>query len=356
MIVFIVQYPTEKNIRDGMMQRVAAIDTLAIGTKRVYLDISFKRNFKRKTTVFGECIVEHLNYFMHRRCIKKYLNDAKIIYVHSIYNLLKVHFTYCPEKTVLDIHGVVPEELILMNKKTRSRIYSFVECKGINKCFKLVHVTKSMLNHYEEKYNKKLTDNSIILPIFECSNAPKNSEKWNDDVLKIAYVGGLQAWQNIDLMVNNIRKINSNNKLEHKFSIHLFFPQNQVDEFKDKYHDIASYGNVSIGTLPKNEIINFLTGCHLGYVLRDPIVVNKVSCPTKLIEYLECGLLPIIKSKDIGDFNLLGYEYIDMDLMSHGSLPDMLNEKVSMNYKVLEKINEVGNASKLEIKKLFTLN
>ncbi|MLD56261.1 glycosyl transferase family 2, partial [Salmonella enterica] len=44
MILFIADFPTVENVRDGMFQRIAAIDSLTKNKSRVYLNISFKKN------------------------------------------------------------------------------------------------------------------------------------------------------------------------------------------------------------------------------------------------------------------------------------------------------------------------
>lgn len=48
MILFIADFPTEENIRDGMFQRISAIDSLTQNKERVYLNISFRKNTKEK--------------------------------------------------------------------------------------------------------------------------------------------------------------------------------------------------------------------------------------------------------------------------------------------------------------------
>lgn len=310
MIVFLARYPNYENIRDGMMQRIAAIDELVGAEKRIYLDISLKRNLSRKTIRHNNCIVEQLNLFVHFFIIMNYLNAADKIYAHSLFHLAKVHYFYNPNKTILDIHGVVPEELEFMGHHLIARFMRKVERKAILKCSKLIHVTHSMLAHYESIYDCNIESKSIILPIFESAKVENNLSKWEVSKYKIAYVGGNQAWQNIDLMVDSIIKINNTTN---EFEFYLFFPANLVASFKEKYSALSSLENVFISSLPKDEVIPFLSTCHLGFVLRDSILVNHVACPTKLIEYLECGVVPIIKSPKIGDFEMLGYHYIDVN-------------------------------------------
>ncbi|EBP0808441.1 glycosyl transferase family 2, partial [Salmonella enterica] len=117
MILFIAGFPTVENVRDGMFQRIAAIDSLTKNKSRVYLNISFKKNVKRKISIIENCVVEHLNYFTHNIIIKNYLKQASIIYVHSLYNMLKILPTNYYDKIILDIHGVVPEEIAFLGKK-----------------------------------------------------------------------------------------------------------------------------------------------------------------------------------------------------------------------------------------------
>ncbi|MFV4812096.1 glycosyl transferase family 2, partial [Escherichia coli] len=71
MILFIADFPTEENIRDGMFQRISAIDSLTQNKERVYLNISFRKNTKRKISVYDTCKVENLNYFLHNRTIRE---------------------------------------------------------------------------------------------------------------------------------------------------------------------------------------------------------------------------------------------------------------------------------------------
>ena len=47
------------------------------------------------------------------------------------------------------------------------------------------------------------------------------------------------------------------------------------------------------------------------YLIQFDIVVNRVACPTKLVEYMFYGITPIVLSKEIDDYNELGYEYLD---------------------------------------------
>lgn len=354
MIVFLSSYPTDENVRDGMMQRVAAIDLLAKKQPRVYLDISFKKNLRRATRSEENCKIEYLNFFLHFFIILHYLKIAKKIYSHSVINLFKVHFFYKPSKTILDIHGVVPEELEFLNKHIMSTLLSYVEKKAILNCQKLIHVTDAMLQHYEIKYNCDLTTRSLVLPIFESESVNYNYAKWNDDVLRVVYAGGMQAWQNIDMMVDSVANLNTMNP-ENKMHFNFFFPKSQVTIFNEKYPNLSLMHNVSVSSLPKDEILTFLTQCHFGFVLRDDILVNKVACPTKLIEYLECGVIPVIKSPYIGDFHQLGYKFMSFaELITKANDRDLLLNMSQKNDEVVKTFKDVAEKSKNKLSVLLS--
>ncbi|EIN8655918.1 glycosyl transferase family 2 [Citrobacter freundii] len=348
MILFIADYPTVKNIRDGMFQRIAAIDSLTKNENRIYLNISFRKNMKRSVAVFENCRVENLNYFLHYKTIKKYLKKASVIYVHSVYNMLKIYSFNEFNKTILDIHGVVPEEMMFLGKKTRSFIYNKVEEKAVSSCYKLIHVTAAMKKFYEEKYNLNLDEKSIVLPIFEKTKIQIDHSKWNRNVFEFIYAGGMQAWQNIDLMIEESAKIFNKN-----IKLNFFFPQNLISEFKKRCSTHLESRTIIVDSLPKEDVIKVMARCHLGFVLRDDIIVNRVACPTKLIEYLECGVVPIVKSPDIGDFHILGYSYIKAEELNNVLSMDDLRAKVENNYKVLADFQTLTEKSKLKLVNIF---
>ena len=59
-----------------------------------------------------------------------------------------------------------------------------------------------------------------------------------------------------------------------------------------------------------------------GLVLRDDSAVNRVACPTKLAEYLYFGLIPVVRSPRLGDFEELGYAYVTEQEFRDGFIPD----------------------------------
>lgn len=89
--------------------------------------------------------------------------------------------------------------------------------------------------------------------------------------------------------------------------------------------------------------------------MRDDIIVNRVACPTKIIDYLEYGIIPIILSPEIGDFNKMEYSYIHYEKLIEGKIFDN-NELEKMrknNTKIIERLRNIQQDGKDKLLKLL---
>ncbi|DAB11228.1 TPA: hypothetical protein CPT98_01885 [Candidatus Gastranaerophilales bacterium HUM_19] len=89
--------------------------------------------------------------------------------------------------------------------------------------------------------------------------------------------------------------------------------------------------------------------------MRDDIIVNRVACPTKIIDYLEYGIIPIISCPEIGDFNKMGYSYIHYEKLIEGKIFDN-NELEKMrknNTKIIERLRNIQQDGKEKLLKLL---
>ena len=127
-------------------------------------------------------------------------------------------------------------------------------------------------------------------------------------------------------------------KLFKNFDITILTPD--IEIFKQKLGSLTEF--ITIKTVLSKELSNEYKTADLGFILRDDSNVNKVACPTKLIEYLQFGIIPIIKQPEIGDFASLGYQYIKLDdLLCNGipSLEELSKIRIN-NYLVIDKLNK----------------
>lgn len=348
MITFISEYPDAANEKDGMMQRVLHVDRLCADAERQYLTVSFSGNFSLNINSVGLGVrVVRLNFFIHFFYLALLVMRSRVVYCHSIYNALRVLPFFLIRNIVVDMHGSVPEELAMMNKPWRSLLYRVVECIVLWRGMVLVCVTRSMVQHFVGKYSKAL-GKCLVLPILSESAIAAMSAQ--DKSLKkegvVVYSGGAQAWQNVELMLQCAA---SNSE----FCYCFLTPD--VAHFNQRIAAFERFPSHSVQGVRPEEVSKYYANATYGFLLRDDIVVNRVACPTKCVEYISNGMLPVLKTKNIGDFQEFGLASIDWQDFAAGRLPtaDAQSRMIDQNYSVLAKMHAEVEAGSVALGKLF---
>jgi len=343
MILIISKYPTAANEKDGMIQRIAAIDNIIDAQQKIYLDISYKKNLiTKKTRTSTNTSVYETNIVFGLFIASYFAITANKIYVHSILNAIKILPLYFFSKKILtDLHGIVPEELHMQGRIYSSKIFSIVEHIVFYRSLKLITVTNAMKEYLVKKYNQRI--NISTVPIFDSIS---NIQKINitSNKLTIIYTGGSQKWQNVDLMFSAIKQTSN------KYNYILL--SGDIDTFNKKAYEHGLDNTITIASVGKDEIYSWYSKADLGFVLRDDIAVNNVACPTKLIEYLINGVVPIVIHPNIGDFNSMGYCYITLDEFLNSQFSESeIAAKRMKNYEIVtEYQRSISNGiSELEI-------
>ena len=138
---------------------------------------------------------------------------------------------------------------------------------------------------------------------------------------------------NIDLMIEVIKKIYHNTDY-HFYILTCELKQMQEKFVKDSLYDIQM---VTID-FPPDKFCLIYNIFHYGFVLRDDIAVNNAACSTKLVEYMNYGIVPIVLSDIIGDFKEYGYDRISVEDMGYLSSYKSLN-----NIRIIKKIKQKNN-------------
>jgi hypothetical protein len=303
MILFIGPNPETTKLREGFLQRIAAIDKIFSDSVRVYSgDLKSQRE-----------LIDSLA-------------EADAVYVHSIYKAEEILSFYptLSQKIITDLHGVVPEELNLIGNQEASQIMARIEKEVFKYGKYFVGMTNAMTKYYTKKY--RLTDSVqwIVLPMTEVFHISQARKKVNNK--NVIYVGGAQAWQNTPLITKAIH--------EDKRDI----------EYTVLTHDIPAFAslkgtNCDIRTVSSSEVGKFYQQARLGFILRNDIIINRVSCPIKLVEYMSNGVVPIVLSPNIGDFLEIGYAYIKYnDFLNRIPSDEELEEMVKVNNKTISKL------------------
>jgi hypothetical protein len=306
-IIFLIRYPFKNDLNNGYFQRVLAIDNILSHFIRYYVNYDNKKIIpeieKIKDKVFQINTSKYNPFGLLIIFIFTY--KSKVIYSHSIINLRNIfhRLLFCiSSKKILDIHGIVPEEFRINDDLDNYKKFNQIEKFAVNNASILIGVTEQMVTHVINKYylrNKKI----IILPIL-----PKIKE-FSGGILKknlksVIYCGGLQKWQQVDKMLDYVYK---NNK---KYSFAFLVPDTNklIMEYKIKYNN--KFPGI-VESAESNIVNEWYEKYSFGLVLREDIIVNNVACPTKLIEYLQNDVVPIIDTSNIGDFKKLGYAYVE---------------------------------------------
>jgi glycosyltransferase involved in cell wall biosynthesis len=342
-ILFLADYPNSSNIKDGMMQRIAAVDLFFAESKRTYLSVSILRNRKYTITKCNNNTIIKLNLLMHfLKLYRELRKNYQTVYIHSVYNCMPIYVYsklcwWKKKKTniILDVHGIVQEELFLANKKIQSWIYGMIEVWAFKNSRKVIFVTQKMKSFLLSKH-RYFDGKSLVYSIYPkmTENISINKNLLQDidlNKLIVIYSGNLQQWQNIELMLNTIRK-NLSRRIQY------IILTGDIKGFQQRLDKKGLTGWVKLLSLTPQELPNIYRIAHYGFILRDEIPVNLVANPTKLIEYLYFGMVPIVLCEKIGDFFEMGYEFVHINDYS----PDIKKRKSETNKRIAKQI-EISN-------------
>lgn len=344
--VFAPMYNKE-NERDGYFQRIKAIDlTVLKDSYRVYLYDEgvecLEMRFDFIDNLHGY-IVFNSHEPKHLETVKKLVRDCGVTYTHSILRFMEDRsdralwsvFDEMNVKHFWDVHGTVPEEYALSGSELGSKMANEIEQFMANRVDIAVVVTEAMGNYLKKKY-PHMHAKCMTVPILNKDLLTKvdldKSKK--GDKYTVVYAGGTQPWQNIGLMQDIISKTGE------IYRYKMFVPD--PDEFRKLWGQRKQVPEMVVDSKSPADLYEEYKTCDFGFVLRDPDPVNLVACPTKIIEYLRFGIIPILKTTEVGDFVNMGMKYIPYtDVLRGIELSE--EERLSMienNYKILDQLSE----------------
>lgn len=315
-LIVVSAYPTAANLRDGMVQRIAAVDSILEAWPRMYLEISFRHHWRLHIRHEHGATILRLNYFLHFPILLKALRRAPAIYIHSAYNALKIPYFKKASTIIYDIHGVVPEENEASGNHLLAYLLARAERRAINAAGLVVTVSTKMSQYYQHKYPTAARNKPYLLlpilpkrepdlPTSDSHIPPKRLPQ------SVIYAGGTQAWQNIDLMLDVCKKIKTFN---------YTFLTGNPDELNRKARR-SQLSHFSCTSVSPSEVTAYYQTHLYGFVLRADDIVNQVACPTKLVEYMLYGVVPIMLHEQVGDFGPGTIQAISLDQFCSGRLP-----------------------------------
>jgi glycosyltransferase involved in cell wall biosynthesis len=318
--VFMCNYPLPE-LKDGYFQRIHAIDSIFSKRWRIYFNIEYHTigypffGLREEKALYVNARPDPLSGLL----LMLFILRCRQVYFHSVIRLLsrwqrlvmKMPFV----KKIWDVHGAVPEETAFQGDVVQARTFEKFEALAASWADVILVVSNAMGRHLCNKYGSSLEQKIVLLPIITRYKLPRNNEREEAGPLpKVIYAGGVDKWQQIPLMLETIAKSYD------RASWHIFtqnpavFHSLMPEELKNK--------DIPIQTATRDEMLRMYTEYAFGFILRDGNILNIVSCPTKLVEYIAMGVIPILQETRLGDFVGLGLQYVTRDDFVMGKIPD----------------------------------
>jgi len=226
-------------------------------------------------------------------------------------------------KIIYDNRGVFIDEEILKGhwKKNGIKALTFRKLEKIllKKCE--AHI---VVSHYFHDYVIEINKNSIpdlqkkTFVITNGTTVNKNNMqqqiKKNANNIIGVYSGSAAKWQNLNEIVALFKVVtnNFNNLLFKIISYNGEVFRNALDNSE------IDASRVEIEGLDSHEVLNSLSACNFGILLRENNLINNVAAPLKFAEYLAAGL-PVLISKGVGDTEEIIKKY-NVGIVVHDNL------------------------------------
>ena len=204
---------------------------------------------------------------------------------------------------ITDVHGDIVYELREMGKLPSWVADYFVEIQKdfVKHSDLCIFVSENLRRQIEINTNEKEKDYALISCGVDIKRF-ESAEKANIDGLDLSqrivlgYCGGFHGWQNFDAMIDLAIRLHS---MDNRVFL-LAFSNGNVEPFNEKLSRLGKE-NYFIKGLPSKEVPSHLKLMDAGLLLRSDLILNRVSSPTKICEYLAAGV-PLVCTQYSGDY------------------------------------------------------
>lgn len=351
-MLYITKYEDGKNSSGGMV-RVKDIESISNSCEFLTIDLRNFFEFSEEVNDKGNWVyqVGLLRVFKVFRILKRH----KAIYFHTVGNFIKFFpfLTFALGKVkFIDLHGAQPEEFFYSGKSLKALVFNIFEKIAFKNCNYFVHVSIKMVDHFRDKYPKHKSNDlyvpilsSVInieekLDVVRSQSESRSALGISDSKPIFLYSGGVQAWQKADLVVEFL-------KSALLAGARVIILSMQEEFFKERLVNFLDSDSLIIKSVKPSELHFYYLAANFGVMFRDESVVNLVASPTKMTEYLYYGMVPVLTSKNVGDFVGFGIEFIEYDK----NLNNVLAIKSMKNHDIVRE--KLGDSDKAELNRLI---
>lgn len=208
-------------------------------------------------------------------------------------------------KLIMDLHGATPEEIVFhyspsQNQQIAVAQETELEREIVCNADFITCQSENMVDHLKSKYpNTRAQFHpfqcSVRSDLFsfdaEVRECYRQKLAVKEDEILFVYCGSYHKWQNVQYSVEVFAEYI---KAGARSAVLLIMCPNPGDDLLNFAYSLGlNVRNFRIMKVLHEEVSSYLNAADIGFLIRDDSVVNRVASPTKLGEYLACGI-PVI--------------------------------------------------------------